>query len=94
MTSEVIPMDAEKAGMLQILERFPGESEVLYRQFQESSSFRSLCEDYRDCLAALRYWQSSTSEEAVAMRGAYKELHLELEQEVRQYLEDEKASRQ
>lgn len=58
------------------------------RLFQESLSFQSLCNDYRECLAALQNWQQSTSEEAPAWREEYANLLLELEQEVRQYLEN------
>lgn len=91
--SDVIPITAKKAGLTLVLEPFPEDSGILQRLFQESSSFQSLCEDYRDCLAALRNWQTVASGEALAMRGAYKDLQLELEQQVRQYLEDEKTSR-
>jgi hypothetical protein len=60
----------------------------LQRLFRDNVSFQSLCEDYRDCLAALQYWEQSTSGEASALAGAYAELLGELEQEVRQFLED------
>lgn len=60
----------------------------MYRLFKKSLSFRSLCEDYRECLAALQHWQQSTSEDAPAWREEYAHLLLELEQEVRQYLEN------
>ena len=60
---------------------------------QENPSFQSLCEDYRDCLAALEHWQAATSTEAPEVVQSYVELLQELEQEVRQYLEDETASR-
>jgi len=64
----------------------------LQRLFRGNPSFQSLCEDYRDCLAALQQWEQSTSEEAPALAGAYAELLGELEQEVRQFLEDEMTS--
>jgi hypothetical protein len=74
--------------MTLILELFPGEGGNLKRLFKESSSFRFLCDDYQNCLAALRQWQLSTSEDAPAMRDICEELRRLLEQEVRQYLED------
>ena len=64
----------------------------MQRLFRGNPSFQSLCEDYRDCLAALQQWEQSTSEEAPDLTGAYAELLGELEQEVRQFLEDEMTS--
>jgi hypothetical protein len=92
MTSEGTPTLAERAGLLSVTKRFPEERAALQRLFRESSSFQSLCEDYRDCLAALQQWEQSTSEDAPALAGAYAELLGELEQEVRQFLEDEMTS--
>jgi hypothetical protein len=79
------------SGLSLIMERFPEEEQALRRLFQESLSFQSLCTDYRECLAALENWQQSTSEEAPAWRDDYALLLLELEQEVRQYLENQAA---
>jgi hypothetical protein len=86
------PILAERARLLPVLKRFPEERAALRRLFRDSTSFQSLCEDYRDCLAALQYWEQSTSGEAPTSARAYAELLGELEQEVRQFLEDEKAS--
>lgn len=93
MTSERTSTLAERARLLPVLERFPEERAALQRLFQANSSFQSLCDDYRDCLAALRHWEQSDSGEAPAMVKIYVELLGELEQEVRQFLEDSKASR-
>jgi hypothetical protein len=82
---------AERARILPILKRFPDKRAALRCLFGESSSFQSLCDDYRDCLAALKYWEQSISEEAPALARVYAELLGELEQEVRQYLEQEQA---
>jgi hypothetical protein len=78
-------------GLLLIMERFPEEGLALRRLFQESLSFQSLCTDYLECCAALRDWQQSTAEDAPAWRAEYAQLLLELEQEVRQYLENQNA---
>ena len=59
--------------------------------FLQSPSFQSLCEDYRDCLAAWQYWRQAASEDAPALCQSYAELLQELDQEVRQYLEQEQA---
>jgi len=78
-------------GLSLIMNIFPEEGQALRRLFQESPSFQSLCDDYQECLAALQNWQQSTSEEAPAWREEYAHLLLELEQEVRQYLENQAA---
>ena len=75
-----------------ILEKFP-EARVKIRQlFQQSPSFQSLCEDYHDCLSAWQHWRQATSEDAPTLCQSYAELLEELEQEVRDYLEQEPAT--
>ncbi len=93
MTSEKTSSLTEISKLQSVLQRFPKERAALLRLFQESSSFQSLCDDYGDCLAALQYWKQATTGEAPALAKTYAELLGELEQEVRQFLEDEKASR-
>ena len=91
MNPEDIELKFAVAGLSLIMERFSEEGQALLRLFQESLSFQSLCNDYRECFAELQNWQQSTSEEAPAWRDEYAHLLLELEQEVRQYLENEPA---
>lgn len=91
MNLEDIQAKSAGAGFSLIMERFPEEGQVLRRLFQESLSFQSLCNDYRECFAALQDWQQSSSEEAPAWRDEYANLLLELEQEVRQYLKNPAA---
>src|SRR4030042_2073283 len=79
------------AGLALIIRRFPEERQAVCCFFRKSRSFQSLCNDYWECLAELQTWQQSTSEEAPAWRDEYAHLLLELEQEVRQYLENEPA---
>ena len=80
-----------KAALASVLEKFPEAAARIRDLFQQSSSFQYLCEDYRDCLAAWWYWRQATSEEGPALCQSYAELLQELEQEVRQYLEQEQA---
>ena len=87
MNPEDIQEKSAGAGLSLLIKRFPEESQALHRLFQGSLSFQSLCNDYRECLAALQNWQQSSSEEAPAWRAEYANLLLELEQEVRQYLQ-------
>ena len=88
MNPEDIQPNPAGAGLSLIMERFFEDRQALQRLFQESLSFQSLCDDYQECLAELQNWQQSTSEEAPARRDEYAHLLLELEQEVRQYLEN------
>lgn len=88
------PADIEPksaAGLALIMERFPEERQALCRFFRESRSFQSLCNDYWECRAALQTWQQSISAEAPALCDEYAHLLLELEKEVRQYLENQAA---
>ena len=75
-----------KAAMVAVMEKFPEAVARICELFQKSASFKSLCEDYRDCLAAWQYWQQAASEDAPALYQSYAELLEELEQEVREYL--------
>ncbi len=89
----MLPADRKNApqetALAPVLEKFPEAGAKIQELFQQSPSFQSLCEDYRDCLAAWQYWRQAASEEAPALCQSYAELLQELEQEVRQYLEHE-----
>ena len=78
-----------KAALTSVLENFPEAPARIKELFLQNPSFQSLCEDYRDCLAAWQYWRQAASEEAPALHQSYAELLQELEQEVRQFLEGE-----
>ena len=80
-----------KAALAAVLEKFPVAALGIRELFLRSPSFQSLCEDYRDCVAAWEYWRQATSEEAPALCQSYAELLQELEQDVRQYLEQEQS---
>ena len=79
------------AALASVLEKFPGAAIRIRELFHQSPSFQTLCEDYRDCLAAWWYWRQATSEDAPALCQSYTELLQELEQEVRQSLEPDEA---
>jgi hypothetical protein len=76
----------EQRGLAAILKRFPEDSAALQLLFQVSHQLQGLCGDYWDGLNALRRWERSTLEEALAMCSMYTVLLQELEQEVREYL--------
>ncbi len=92
MTSEDTQTIGARIGLAAVMKGFPEHNAALQFLFQANRSFQSLCEDYADCLAALKHWEQSTAKEAPDMCGAYADLLGELEQEVRQYLEHEEAS--
>ncbi|MGD0826911.1 MAG: hypothetical protein ABSA09_02345 [Desulfobaccales bacterium] len=91
MNPDDIQAKSTGSGFSLIMERFPEEGQALCRLFQGSLSFQSLCNDYQQCFDELQHWQQSTSEEAPAWRDEYANLLLELEQEVREYLENPAA---
>jgi hypothetical protein len=80
-----------KAALVSIMEKFPEAVTRIWELFQRSHNFQSLCEDYRDCLAAWQYWDQATTAEAPALCQSYADLLQELEEEIRQYLEQETA---
>ncbi len=82
---------ATEATLAPVLDKFPEAGTKIRQLFQQSPSFQSLCEDYRDCLAAWQYWRQAASKEAPSLSQSYTELLLELEQEVREYLKDEEV---
>ncbi len=87
----MVPADLKnaplKAASVSVLEKFPEAATRIRELFQQSPSFQSLCEDYRDCLAAWQYWRQATPEDALAVHQSYAKLLQELEEEIRQYIE-------
>ena len=56
-----------------LLRSLPRESERIRRLFWRSPDFRSICEDYRDCLDAMSRFQSADPPDLVKA-GEYREL--------------------
>jgi hypothetical protein len=81
----------QNAALASVLENFPEAVARIRELFQQSPSFQSLCEDYRECLAYCRYWREAASEQAPDYGKIYADLLQELEQEVQQYLEYNEA---
>ena len=69
---------------LHVLKRFSGQKNTLVRLMIEDSEFYQLCQDYEDCVNALRYWTSSRTTEAKARIEEYRALVRELEEEILQ----------
>ena len=73
-----------------VLEKFPDHDEKVKRLFYEDESFQSLCEDYRRCAEASKYWNESLLEEAPMRREEYGDLLLDLSKEILQTLKESK----
>ena len=70
-----------------ILERLPDKSHVIDLLMAKDPEFAVLCEDYNDCVNALRYWVRSKAPEAETRVREYRTLIRELEEEITQALE-------
>jgi hypothetical protein len=73
-----------------VLSRFPDHEDKIKRLFRKNETFRSLCEDYRQCSEALHYWSRCSSEEALARRNEYGNLLQDLSEEIWQNLQESK----
>lgn len=69
-----------------IRERFPDEGDSIAILATMDPEFRAMCEDYDDCIEALRYWDWSQAPEAVSRADEYRNLVQELEKEIIQAL--------
>ena len=65
-----------------LIKRFPERKDILSKLYLESTSFQSMCEDYRACNEALTHWNNMDSDEAGARRKEYGELIQSLESEI------------
>jgi hypothetical protein len=72
------------------LASFPEHTDKIKRLFRESERFQSLCEDYRRCAEASKYWNQSASEEASARSAEYGNLLQGLAEEIMQNLNESK----
>ena len=80
-------MKNSRASLRLVIERFPERQPSLERLWEVNPSFQSLCDEYENCVAALKYWQLSAGEEERDYRGEYAALVPELEAEILEYLE-------
>ena len=71
-------------GLPIVLAKFPEHQEKIKRLFKRNETFQTLCEDYRQCFEALKYWNLSDSEKAPARREEYKTLLRDLAEEILQ----------
>ena len=69
-----------------ILEKFREDSHTIARLIEEDGEFLAMCDDYDDCVNALRYWANSKEPEAETRAKEYRHLVRELEEEILQAL--------
>lgn len=81
-------MQIIEPGLFHLFERFPEHKEAVKALYRESEDFQSMCEDYRQCAVALRYWSRSSEEHAPARRQEYALLLQELEEELSKILKE------
>lgn len=83
------PMSAENDVLMLIQTAFAGQRPVVERAFREVEEFRSLCEDYYECVTSIERWRNCSSEEAAHREREYSVLLLELDREIQTWLERE-----
>ena len=86
-------MPISYTGLPVVLSKFPDREETIKRLFKKNETFQTLCDDYRKCLEALKYWNQAESEEAPARRKEYESLLRDLGEEILQSLSESTLSK-
>jgi hypothetical protein len=81
-------MPVIESSLFEIFVRFPDYKEAAKKLFHESKEFKTICEDYSQCSAAVRYWSHSSQDSAFARKQEYTALLQELEEELLKTLKD------
>lgn len=68
------------------MERFPEYKDKIPSLLRENEPFNVMCDDYRICALALKYWTQSNTKEAHNRIKEYKELLENLEEEILDHL--------
>jgi hypothetical protein len=83
-----------RPGLSIALDRFPDRRDAIVQLDRKNETFQTLCNDYRKCELALRYWIQSEKDGAEYRREEYEILQRELEGEILRYLDEfEKRTR-
>ncbi len=69
-------------GLFLVIERFPDRKKTLHNLYACNEAFQSLCENYRQCTEAIRYWAQAGDEKAPERHREYSALLHELELEI------------
>ena len=83
-------MPISYTGLPVVLSKFPEHRETIKRLFKKKESFQTLCEDFRQCSEALKYWNRSASEVAPVRREEYRALLRDLAGEILQTVNESK----
>jgi len=78
---------SQQAALGCVVGRFPHLETAIADRYRSDQDFRSICEDYCECIKSLARWTHETGETAVVYQEDYRELLAELEAEIVQYLE-------
>ena len=71
-----------RTSVFTVIQRFPRSRDTIKHLYKGNNVFQNICEDYRKCLEAHRYWNKSGSKEASERREEYAMLQGELETEI------------
>ena len=87
-------LSVPRPGLSIALDRFPDRRDAIVQLDRKNETFQTLCNDYRKCKLALRYWVQSEKNGADCRREEYETLQRELEGEILRYLDEfEKRTR-
>ena len=70
------------SGMASVIERFPKHAAPIRGRFHADQSFREMCGDYAETVAALQRWEASSGPHKAARVEEYRELARALEIEI------------
>ena len=82
-------MTSNTSSLVLVMERFPRHGETLERLHEQSESFRSLCDDYQECLSLHERCFRPIAEVAASFQEDWATLLHELEGEILEYVERE-----
>ena len=75
-------MTSKKLIIEALMEKFPDQANLIIELFEESDSFRSLCEDYLECRQVIERLKFATTMVELGYLQEYKTLFEELEDEI------------
>ena len=70
-----------------LLDVFPDADELISHLYEKDDDLKMLCRDYADALKAIERWRQSVKTEAPQRVLEYQSLVVELQRDIRQYLE-------
>ena len=81
-------MTSKKLIVSALRKKFPDQTNLIYELYEESDSFRSLCEDYMECRQVIERLKPSTTMVEKGYLQEYEILRDELEKELTAKLGD------